>query len=386
MTTQILTNTRLDELIPIRDEVQRFLRSNVSIERTEALFDTQGKFDSDLWQLVVEQGWSATVVHDRYGGLGLGFSGVALLAEELGRHTAALPLTSSAQIAFTLYEHAFIENDELATGLRDGRLTGCLVLGQLGNGSLRAESALNLNASSKVSGFAASVAFGATSALAMATAEQSDGTSALILIPLDTPGVKRRLRPTIDDARAYADLHFESACAQVIAVGSACDTFRDRAATLAAFEQLGGAQAALALAIDYANQREAFGQPISKFQAIKHKLVDIYTSIEIARGCALTALKAIDLTPLDESTTSAAEAAAAARLAATEAYELAARDCINIFGGLGVTREAAPHRHYRRSRSLALELGPMALWRDHLIDLIITSTSTSTGQGAHTNE
>jgi alkylation response protein AidB-like acyl-CoA dehydrogenase len=375
-----MTGTRLDELAPIRDEAQRLLRDNVNIERLEALLDTQGAFDYVLWQLVVEQGWPAAGVTENDDGLGLGLAGVALLAEELGRHTVALPLAASALIATILYEHTSPQTTDQAAGLRDGRLTGCLVLGQLTNGSLGGESAIRVDANAKASGCVAGVPFGATADLALCTASH-DGVSALILVPLNAPGVKRELLRTIDDARAYADLHFESVSAHVVATGVACDRARDYAATLSAFEQLGGAQAALALAIDYANQREAFGQPISKFQAIKHKLVDIYSAIEIARGCALSALKAIDGTPLEKTDTPAAEAAAAARLAAIEAYELAARDCINIFGGLGVTREAAPHRHYRRARALALDLGSKALWRDHLIDLILTRTI----QGVHTN-
>lgn len=383
MTTQILTGTRLDELAPIRDEAKRLLRENVNVERIEALLDAQGSFDNALWQLVVEQGWPAAGVAEKDDGLGLGFAGVALLAEELGRHTAALPLTASALIAATLHEHTSSQTAEQAAGLSAGSLTGCLVLGQLANGSLSAESTIRVDENEKVSGRAAAVPFGATADLALCYASHN-GVRALVLVSLDAPGVTRELRPTIDDARAYADLLFEAVPARIVTTGIACDRLVDCAATLAAFEQLGGAQAALALAIDYANQREAFGQPISKFQAIKHKLVDIYSAIEIARGCALSALTAIDGTSLDESDTPVAEAAAAARLAATEAYELAARDCINIFGGLGVTREAAPHRHYRRSRSLALELGPKALWRDHLIDLVLTRDGAD--QGADTNE
>jgi alkylation response protein AidB-like acyl-CoA dehydrogenase len=73
------------------------------------------------------------------------------------------------------------------------------------------------------------------------------------------------------------------------------------------------------------------------------------------------------------------EAAATARIAASQDHELAARDCINVFGALGLTREAAPHRHYRRARSLALELGSMPVWRDSLVDHFLARTAASRG-------
>lgn len=93
--------------------------------------------------------------------------------------------------------------------------------------------------------------------------------------------------------------------------------------------------------------------------------MEVYAAIEIARGCALAALSLLDE---GADTDARHEAAAAARLGGNHACELAARDCINVFGALGVTREAAPHRHYRRARVLALELGSTALWRETLVN------------------
>ena len=128
-----------------------------------------------------------------------------------------------------------------------------------------------------------------------------------------------------------------------------------------AFEQLGGAEACLEQARDYALQRFAFGQPIGKFQAIKHKVAEIYVANELARGAALAAALALadgapDL-PLK---------AAAARINATYAYELAAAEAIQVHGAVGVTWEHDLHLHYRRARATALELGPVAAWEDRI--------------------
>jgi acyl-CoA dehydrogenase len=135
----------------------------------------------------------------------------------------------------------------------------------------------------------------------------------------------------------------------------------DCAAVLVAFEQVGGAQAALDMAREYALGRFAFGRPSASFQAIKHKLVDIYVAIELARSNAYHGVWALS--------TGAPElpVAAAARVSATEAYWLAARENIQVHGGMGFTWEFDCHLHYRRATLLALALGSARRWQDLLI-------------------
>lgn len=360
-----MTDTLQDDLGAVRHEAQRLLREQVHAERVEALLDQPGSMDRPLWQLVAEQGWPAVALSEEQGGAGMGWAGLAVLQEELGQAAAALPLASTALVAAQLWAAAHPQAPaHWNTGLADGSLTACLALGGLCAGSLTGSGGVR-SVGGALHGEMATVAFAATADLALVAAEDEAQQTGLWLLALDSAGVSREAVPSIDNARGHAHLRLNGARAVPLGGADALALLLDRAATLCAFEQLGGAQASLALAIEHAQQRVAFGQPIARFQAIKHKLVEIYSGIEIARGCALTAL---DL--LDETAAAAErhEAAAAARLAANHAYDLAARDCINVFGALGVTREAVPHRHYRRARSLALELGSTAVWRDSLVD------------------
>jgi len=367
-----LSKNQDDELAAVRHEAQRLLREQVDAPRLEALLDVPGSFDRALWQLVAGQGWPAVALGEDQGGAGLGWAGLAVLQEELGHANVALPLAASA---LTL-AHWQAGSDSRATtphavwadGLRDGSTTACLALPALGAGLLVDGHGVQC-AGGRLTGCISTVAFGAVADLALVAARDEGGRDGLWLLALggaeQAPGVTREVVATIDDARGVATLRLAGAPAVRVGDRAALALLLDRAATLCAFEQLGGARASLALAIDHAQQRIAFGQPIARFQAIKHKLVEIYAAIEIARGCALNALAWLDdgVDAIERH-----EAAAAARLAANHAHELAARDCINVFGALGVTREAAPHRHYRRARALALELGSSALWRESLID------------------
>ena len=114
-----------------------------------------------------------------------------------------------------------------------------------------------------------------------------------------------------------------------------------------AFEQVGGADRALEMARDYALDRMAFGRPIGSFQAIKHKLADMYVANTLARSNAYYAAWA-----LAAGEGELAEAAANARISATEAYRLSAAESLQTHGGIGFTWEHDCHLHYRRAHLL----------------------------------
>ena len=175
---------------------------------------------------------------------------------------------------------------------------------------------------------------------------------------LNAGGVDRTLRDTLDNSRCVADLAFDGARATPLQASDAHAAARSvlqRVATVLAFEQLGGAETCMELARDYALQRYAFGQPIGRFQAIKHKIAEMYVANELARGNALRAAQAIA-----EEASDLPLRAAAARLSASAAYDYAAAEAIQVHGALGVTWEHDLHLHYRRSRATALELGARA--------------------------
>jgi alkylation response protein AidB-like acyl-CoA dehydrogenase len=136
----------------------------------------------------------------------------------------------------------------------------------------------------------------------------------------------------------------------------------DRAATYIAFEQVGGADRCLEMTRDYALERYAFGRPIGSYQAIKHKLADFYILNQLARSHAYYGAWA-----LGEGNAQLARAASAARVAASEAYWFAAKEMIQIFGGIGTTWDADCHLHYRRSKHLATMVGGPPLWRERLV-------------------
>ena len=143
---------------------------------------------------------------------------------------------------------------------------------------------------------------------------------------------------------------------------------------MVAFEQLGGADACLQMTLNYVQQRRTFARLIGSYQAVKHRLADVYVANELARSNAYYAAWA-----LERDAPELALAAATARVSATEAYELASENNIQLHGGIGFTWEADPHLHYRRSRLLAQTLGPLGVWQDRLIKALDQPEKTHSG-------
>ncbi len=220
----------------------------------------------------------------------------------------------------------------------------------------------------KLSGRKIAVVDGPIAEVAVVLAQTGEGERGLQLciVDLKGAGAKRTDNNTLDASRGHADIVFDGAAAEPL--GKAGEGWADmqrvldRAAILMAFEQVGGADVCLAMAKDYALNRYAFGRPIASFQAIKHKLADMYVGNELARSNAYYGAWALH--------TGAHElplAAAAARVSATQAFDYASKENIQTHGGIGFTWQMDCHFYYKRAKETGLVLGPQRAWKDKLV-------------------
>jgi alkylation response protein AidB-like acyl-CoA dehydrogenase len=167
---------------------------------------------------------------------------------------------------------------------------------------------------------------------------------------------------SFDQLRPHYRVEFNDAAAEAMPGRDVIPTLLDRAAVQGAFEAVGGSDACLHMARDYALERQIFGRPLAGYQAIKHKLADVAVAMELARSNAYFGGWAASSSPDD-----LPAAAACARLSAIKAFELAARENIQVHGGIGYTFEANCHFYYRRERLLAVHLGNRGHWADRLL-------------------
>jgi len=328
-----------------------------------ALLETTGRHDEHFWQAAVADGWPAITVPTAHGGLGLGLVELGQVAAASGAAPAGAPfLAGSAVLARALHDGGDgAMRERWLPGLADGSVRAALAFAE-GCEPLPANPATRY-ANSVLTGSKHGVVAGLSAQIALVWAAV-DGEPVLALAELDHTASRTAI-DSFDNSRLHANLAFAGTPAIALAHGAAAialahDLFAAWA-TVLAFEQLGGAEALLYIARDYALTRKAFGQPIGAFQSVKHRIAELYGLVEIARANCLHAA-ACDGTP------EFARAAAAARLSASEAYDTSARDCVQIHGGIGSTWEGGLHLHMRRARSLAAECGNSLFWEDWLVD------------------
>jgi alkylation response protein AidB-like acyl-CoA dehydrogenase len=356
-----------DEQKMLRDQTRKFLdeRSSRKVVRG-VLNDEAQSFDKALWTSIAEQGWLGVTIPEEHGGLGLGQLELCVLAEELGRSLAPVPFSSTLYFfAEGLLAAGSVEQQaKVLPGVADGSVIGCFAIAE-GPGAPTASSIETQFDGAKLSGVKIPVTDGDIATHALVLAREGQGLS-LVLVDLNQANVKRETLQTLDPTRGHARLTFTKADAQRVGkAGEGWDLgegILDRAAVLIAFEQIGGSQACLDMAVDYAKGRYAFSRQIGSFQAIKHKLADMYVGIELARSNAYYGAWA-----LSTQSSQLPIAAAAARIAACDAYYFASKENIQAHGGMGYTWEVDCHLFYRRAKLLAVQAGGPGVWKEKLV-------------------
>jgi acyl-CoA dehydrogenase len=359
----------------IQHQARRMLAECCDLHTVRRVLDSDQGWDPKLWRQVAELGWLGAAIPEAYGGLGLGGDTLAVIAEELGRALAPLPVCSSIYLAAPCVLHAGSEAQRsewlpgLASGERIATLAGAE--GMVGVGELDRHAAQVRGG--RLHGVKWPVPDGLIAHWAVVTAQDEDGDPGFYIVELDGPGVTREALAGLDPTRPVARITFDAAPARRLQgePGSTMDAraalqrVLDEAAVWIAFEQIGAADAALAMSVDYARLRHAFGRPIGSFQGIKHKLADMYVRNQLARSNACCGAWALTADPSELPL-----AAAAARLSASEAAEFAAKETIQTHGGIGATWEADPHLFYRRARVLQGAIGGPAVWRERLVSAL----------------
>jgi|SRR5215472_7576179 alkylation response protein AidB-like acyl-CoA dehydrogenase len=356
-----------DDLKQLRDQARRFLAEQSSAKVVRRVLEGGEPYAAGLWHGMAEMGWLGAAIPEQYGGAGLGYEGLCVLAEELGRVLAPVPFASSAYLATEalLLAGSDIQKRRLLPKLADGSAIGCLALAE-GTGNPDPTSVHVRAISGRLTGSKWPVMDGSVADFAIVVAR--DETDGIALFQADLATVTRRTLATVDPSRNHARLDFAGAEGERLGAQTGWPLVQrllDRAAILVAFEQVGGADASLEMARNYAQERYAFGRPIGSFQAIKHKLADVYVANELARSNAYYGAWALSA--------DAAElplAAATARVSATEAFHLASKENIQTHGGIGFTWDVDCHLYYRRSKQLALALGAAPWWKHRLVELI----------------
>jgi alkylation response protein AidB-like acyl-CoA dehydrogenase len=213
---------------------------------------------------------------------------------------------------------------------------------------------------------------GHTAELLLVAARRTDSSGeegiSLFAVPGESPGLERRLLPTMDQTRKQAEIRLDDVRVPASALmgeegagfGTLCATL-DLAAIALAAEQVGGAQRCLDMSVEYAKERVQFGRPIGSFQAIKHKCANMMVEVESARSASYYAGWAAA-----EGTEDLPVAAALAKAFCSDTYFRCAAESVQIHGGVGFSWEYDVHLYFKRAKSTEILFGSPAYHRERV--------------------
>ena len=354
----------------LRASVRRFLADRAPITAVRELMDTTDGLDTGVWRQAGEQlGLQGIAVPEEYGGSGFSFAEQAIVLEELGAALYGGPYLASAVLAAT----ALLASPDAGArkaylpAIASGELIATLAFTEEDGSWEPADIRLTATADGdgwRLDGRKSFVLDGHSAGLILVVARTGDELSLLAVQP-DAAGLTRTALPTLDQTRKLARLDFAGVPATLI--GSAGDGAAvlshvlDVAAIAQAAEQLGGAQRALDMAVEYAKVRHQFGRPIGSFQAIKHRCADLLLEVESLRSAVQYAAAAVA-----ENSPEVPTVASLVKAYASDVYFHVAAENIQIHGGIGFTWEHDAHLYFKRAKASELFLGDASYHREHL--------------------
>jgi alkylation response protein AidB-like acyl-CoA dehydrogenase len=339
--------------------------------------ETDEPYDLPLWRsLAADLGCAGLLVPESLGGAGASYREVATVAEETGRAVAPVPFLGSAVVATTALLSALgpepgEDDRKLLASVAEGATTVALAVpfetapfgtGAFGTGASSADLPATIRLTGQPSGGGGARLSGKAARLADALPADlllvpADGVpAALYAVDAAAAGVTRSPVVSLDGTRRLCDVTLDAVPARPLAIGDAAaaavSAGLSAGAAMLAAEQLGLAQQCLDMTVSYAKERRQFARQIGSFEAIKHRLADVYIAITQARAASRYAAAC-----LAESSQDTAVAVAMAKSFCGETAVKAAEECIQLHGGIGFTWEHPAHLYLKRAKSGSVAFG-----------------------------
>jgi len=363
-----------EEQEELRNVVRGFLEAKSAESAVREQMETEAGFDADVWKQMGEQlGLQGLAIPEEFGGQGYGYVELVVVLEEMGKFLLCAPYFSSVVLAANTLLQSGDDSakSEYLPGIASGETIATLAFtepnGRWDEAGIEATATADGDAWT-LHGTKMFVLDGHTANLIIVAARTSAGVS-LFAVDGDAAGLTRTALATMDQTRKQAKLDLDGVSGRLIGTdGAGWDTLStvlDLAAVALAAEQVGGAQACLDMAVEYAKVRVQFGRPIGSFQAIKHKCADMLLEVESAKSAAYYAGWCAS-----EMNDELPSVASLAKAYCSEAYFHAAAENIQIHGGIGFTWEHPAHLYFKRAKSSELLFGDPTYHRELLAQRI----------------
>lgn len=339
-----------EEQVLLRDSVAKYVSENCGVDRHRALCAAGRGFDPDTWQAFADLGWLAVPFDEELGGLGGGATELMVMAEAMGGALVREPYLHTVVSCGVLLDLAGSEAQRTAyiPAIVEGRAHWALAFAEDNSSydpAVVATSATGAGTGFRLSGAKHAVLNGDAADRLIVTAKSDEGLS-LFIVDAAAEGVNRRTFVSVDGGGG-AHITLDNVPGELLGrAGQGVDLLQsafDRAIVFIGGEALGAMVSLLGATVEYTRTREQFGQPISKFQVLQHRMADMYMKVEETRSLLLNA--AIQL---DEGNAEAPAACAALKVKVAEAGRLVSQEAVQLHGGIGMTDELIVGHHYKR--------------------------------------
>jgi alkylation response protein AidB-like acyl-CoA dehydrogenase len=369
-----------EEQLMIRDSSIAFLQNVSTSESIRKAMATEQGYEEAVWSSLCQELYlQAITVPEDFGGLGLGVVELVAVMEQMGQYLLCSPFFSTVCLAATAVRLAANEQQQadFFAKLLEGETAALAFTSNTQFNSKGVEVAYKKSGDQFVlNGEYRYVVDGHTAKNLVLIAREEGSAKhdglAFFIVPAETQGISRKWLPTVDQTRKMATISLDNLTLDAgnLMREDAVDAFHqtlDLATITLAAEQVGGAQKALDLTVEYTKERVQFNRPVASFQSVKHKAADMMTRVEAARSgvyyAACVADDALNNGPL---ASELKEAASIVKAAASEAYFQNAGDAIQLHGGVGFTWEYDVHLYFKRAKASEHFLGSPAYHRERL--------------------
>jgi alkylation response protein AidB-like acyl-CoA dehydrogenase len=369
----------------LTESLNSLLADRFNLDKILARTESDQTYDDGLWHAVAgELGCAGLLIPEHDGGAGASYSEAASVAETLGAAVAPVPFIGSAVVAtaalLSVASGAAETQARLATDLlrrmADGGTTAVLAAGfataPRGRfpASVRVAGSRPGDAQAGVVRLRGTISGVADALPASVLLVPADGVPpALYLVDASAAGVTKTPVTSLDMTRQLCDLSFDDAQATLLAPGAAATRAVGAAlmagAAMLAAEQVGLAQRCLDTTLSYVKQRHQFARPVGSFQALKHRLADVWVGITQARAASRYAAACLAAGHPD-----ADVAVAMAKAYCSEVAVRAAEECVQMHGGIGFTWEHPAHLYLKRAKADSLGFGTADAHRAALASLV----------------
>jgi alkylation response protein AidB-like acyl-CoA dehydrogenase len=371
----------------LADSLSSLLADRGGVDKALARTESGQTYDEGLWaRVAADLGCAGLLIPEGYGGAGASYREAAAAAEALAASVAPVPFLGSAVVATAALLSVTAGEQETSASVR----AVADLLGRLADGDATAALAIPF-ATAPGASYPTSVrlagtrpgdaAAGIARLRGMVTGVADALPAGLLLVPADgvphglylvdvvASGVAKRPLVSLDMTRQLCDLSFDDAPATLIASGPVASRALDAAlaagAGVLASEQVGLAQRCLDMTVAYVKERRQFARPIGSFQALKHRLADLWVEVTQARAAARYAAACLATGDPD-----AKVAVALAQAYCSEVAVHAAQECVQLHGGIGFTWEHPAHLYLKRAKADSIAFGTADAHRAALASLV----------------